>query len=88
MSRKAEDINESIIEKTFLYYSDIPHPPPRIEYGAGSDLPLEGGGRKRFPSPSGGGKGGGGVKKRGKLFMDKFIISSYEKGCLSWGLNH
>ena len=33
----------------------IPHPPPRIKYGAGSDLPLEGGGIQRFPSPSGGG---------------------------------
>jgi hypothetical protein len=31
----------------------MPRPPPRIEYGAGSDLPLEGGETQLFPSPSG-----------------------------------
>jgi len=46
--------NESILKK-HIYTPTNPHPPP--------DLPLEGGGTYRFPSPSGGGEGGGGVKQ-------------------------
>jgi hypothetical protein len=45
-------MSESNIRKTNLnvnYYSHNSHPPPRIEYGAGSDLPLEGGGRLQSP---------------------------------------
>jgi len=62
--------NEAILEKTYYTASSDPHPLPRIEYGAGSNLLLEGGGTQhkdflfgegtqRFPSPSRGGEGWG-----------------------------
>ena len=40
-----------------------PHPPPRIEYGAGFGLPLDGEEGSDFPPLQGEGKGGGGVNQ-------------------------
>ena len=58
--------NQAIIEKTYLCYTTPTnsHPPP--------DLPLEGGGNKRFPSLSGGGIGWGWGESDVYSIMDRW----------------